>query len=151
MLNITYFYLLIVLFLCYIKNSYGKDVIFKFDEYIRKVGVSSEFEEDDIVKIVSFEKSHIDNVKIQDLNEPPEFYDTFVIHSGVNFNPKYYFESGTFQYLIYDKSSDKNCIKQATKEGMHYGAVAIMNYRSSFLGDAIQCIGTFLHAKYNFI
>jgi hypothetical protein len=137
---------LIILSLYSIKHTYAKDVLIKFDEYIRKIGSSNVFEEDDIVNIISFELPRITHIKIQDLNKPPEFYDSFVIHSGIEYNSEYYFESGSFEYHIYDQSTDKLCIKRCIKEGMHYGAIAIMNYRSQLLGDSVLCSGIFLHA-----
>ena len=143
----TYRMLLLLIFAFYsIKATHAKDVLISFDDYIRKVGTIPTFENDDIVKVISFEPPHVNVVKVQDLNEKPEFYDSFVIHSGVEYNPNYYFELGSFEYNIYDETTDKQCIKRSAKEAMHYGAISIIGYKSELLGNAVLCSGTLLHA-----
>ena len=132
-----------LLFIFYIKITCAKNVIVKFDEYIRKIEPSKVFEKDDIVNIFMHDKP---NLQIQDLTLFPQFYESFAIHSGIEYNSKYYFESGSFEYHIYDQSNDKQCIKRCVKEGIHYGAIAIINYRQQLLGDSVLCKGTFLHA-----
>lgn len=143
----TYIMLLVLIFAFYsIKTTHAKDVIISFDEYIRKVGTLPTFENDDIVKVISFEPPHVKVVKIQDLNEKPEFYDSIAIHSGVEYNPNYYFELGSFEYHIYDETTDKQCIKRSAKEAIHYGAISIIRYTWQLLGNSVLCIGIFLHA-----
>lgn len=96
---------------------------------------------------ISVFRKDIDHEKIQNLSLEPKFYNNVIVKKSSNYNSKYYFESGYFEFETPQSHSFSKCIDEAVRQSTNYGVIAVIGFKHHITEkNTVKCQGTFLHA-----